>query len=1402
MSLNLLTNFPPHHIAEQNTATKTPNAEKMNTIDLSKVTKLFPNYNGERDEYLMWKFKAAAVLAACDSDAALLMKDEFPDDRKEGRQQANGRLFLYLTQALNAKALNKLPEEIVDQDGVALMTQLEHAFNRLSVLETRQAYDQYTANTFNPDVEDVRDYINRGNVLRRKMASSEYKVVPTFDEKQHVNQLLARLPAEFKPFVRHLEEDANLTLTAFTTAVQGIQEALKLGNSDRKMQPNDRAYRADEPMRNQEPGNRQSRSRLRKVCHTCGSRNKCPIGRRRCLATCSFCNKKGHSAEYCFTKQAEDRETALKAREAAVAERERNANKGENARLAHENTYNPLLETAWIVKEQDNNEVAAKREVAAAVLEAVVDSGATGNYFNDSSFIKDMKTSDTSVHLADNSTMKICGVGTLAGMEVKYVPGLDQNLLSVSQMADTGVSVTFTSAGAYVHREDPPASATKIADRQGGLYVRKIALPPETLAAAAVEDDVTVTPPGGDGPTVESVSSKAHHYHLWHQRTAHRSVKALGIAVRKGLVTGVPEDLPVQLCDCRVCVHANSKRMPAPIELPERATRILQRVHADFIGPITPASAAGNRYVLSIKDEYSGYAWAYCLKKRSNFQDAFEYWKESAETLAALYHQDITLQSIRTSSLQSDNDGVFTSNKFEAYCRENKIQHRHITPHVHESNGQVERLNGILTDMARASVVASGLELHWDWAFRHAAYVTSRMPSRRLGGATPFQRFTNMVPNLAHLRVFGCRCYVWKIPGVERKRGHKMEPRTEPGIFLGYAHLSKGYVVLTDSGRLITRRSVRFEERPLVEASLGHAVGESKTRPVETKGETEHKSSSRTVRRSTAPRSSLSSMFDRSAEEKITLARGYRQYVLTAAMAADVPIPSTYTRAVKGPNSAEWIAAIESEKQSLAEAGVFRIVDAAEVPRDHAPLTAKWVFDIKQRPNGTVARYKARLVARGFLQVEGRDYRETFSPTVKMSSMRLVLALAAHKDLELDHIDIKCAFLHGDIDCDIYMRPPQGYSVEKGKLFKVVQSLYGLKQASRKFNEKLDGNLKAFGFVQCPGDHCLYVHRDLDLWLLIHVDDIMLARPSSFNRDRLVSFLRHRGLRLGTVSTLSYFVGIQVERNRRKRTIKIYQDRYIQDMLIRFDMVDCNAMRTPMVPTSESFVNSEDLGDEDQKLYREIVGSLLWLALATRPDVQFAVTKLTRFMKNPTKKAYVASKRILRYLKGTLDKGLVYGGQDLKLVAECDASWGNDVDTRRSFAGYFFSINGGAISWRSKLQPTVALSTVEAEYMSYSEVTKEAIWLRKMCSFLGVPCSEPTDVYNDNTGALKLSRNAVHHSRTKHVDIRYHFCREHVDVDVRFKHRPSTRLAADALTKALGPQLFSRHVSTLLAGVS
>lgn len=287
---------------------------------------------------------------------------------------------------------------------------------------------------------------------------------------------------------------------------------------------------------------------------------------------------------------------------------------------------------------------------------------------------------------------------------------------------------------------------------------------------------------------------------------------------------------------------------------------------------------------------------------------------------------------------------------------------------------------------------------------------------------------------------------------------------------------------------------------------------------------------------------------------------------------------------------------------------------------------------------------------------------------------------------------------------------------------------------------------------------------------------------------------------LGTVEDLKYFLGFEVERKRDRRLVRVHQRRFVLDMLHRFGLDNCNPVRTPLVPSgSITFSDTPALTSSQASLYRSMVGSLLWVAMGTRPDIAFATTVLTRYLKSPTESAMTAAKRVMRYLKGAPSLALVYNGSPARLTGQTDSSWANCADTRRSYSGYLFSLsNGAAISWSSRLQRTVALSSTEAEYISCTDAGKEAVWLRSLATALGVPVAEPTLVHQDNEGAKALTQNSVFHNRTKHIDVRYHKIRELVDAgQVKFSHTPGTDLAADVLTKPVSGPSFATHCNVL-----
>ena len=457
---------------------------------------------------------------------------------------------------------------------------------------------------------------------------------------------------------------------------------------------------------------------------------------------------------------------------------------------------------------------------------------------------------------------------------------------------------------------------------------------------------------------------------------------------------------------------------------------------------------------------------------------------------------------------------------------------------------------------------------------------------------------------------------------------------------------------------------------------------------------------------------------------------------------------------------------------------------------------SKWIFKTKRDENGKITRHKARFVAQGFSQEPGRDYGDTFAPVAKLTSLRTILALAAREDWELENMDVDTAFLNSNIQEEIYMRQPQGFEQYGANGEELVcnlkKSIYGLKQASRNWNETIDQWMREYGLKATRADTCVYVKtsgQDI-LVILVWVDDLIIAGSDK----RIVADFKaaiSRRFKMKDLGALKWILGVEIRRDRRRRRLEILQTSYIEQMLKRFGMGDCKAVGTPAEGVLSRTSGEEDVG-KPSKLYMSMVGSLLWAALVTRSDITFQVQALGRHIQASGPEHIVAAKRVLRYLQGTKDLGLVYdyGGKyddtPPYLHGYSDADWGGDKDTRRSTTGYVFMLDSGVISWASKLQPTVALSSAEAEYMAACAAVQEAIHLRELMGDIGYKQDGATVIFEDNQGCIALSANPVFHKRTKHIDIRYHFIRERVaSGEVELRYVPTAEQLADLLTKGL-----------------
>jgi hypothetical protein len=496
--------------------------------------------------------------------------------------------------------------------------------------------------------------------------------------------------------------------------------------------------------------------------------------------------------------------------------------------------------------------------------------------------------------------------------------------------------------------------------------------------------------------------------------------------------------------------------------------------------------------------------------------------------------------------------------------------------------------------------------------------------------------------------------------------------------------------------------------------------------------------------------------------------------------------PKSYLEAIESADAGKWRDAMDDEIYSLRENNTWTVVDK---PAGVKTVGCKWVFKKKRNAEGSVDRYKARLVAKGYSQVEGIDYNEVYAPVSKLATLRTLLAVVTERDMELEHLDVKTAFLYGDLQEEIYMDLPEGYGFTVGSKVacKLLKTLYGLKQAPRAWYFRLKDELAKLGFQPSAADASLYVRTERSgskTYILAHVDDMLVAG----NRDAVLQVKDYLGkaFQIRDLGPVSFFLGMEIVRDRSKGTLKLSQAKAVTEIVRQYGQAGCKNRATPLnAGTALSPVTVENDEDDNAPQYRALVGSLLYIANCTRPDIAFSVGMLCRFMSKPGTEHYKAAISVVKYLSGTTSVGLTYTKGAHSLLGYCDSDLGGDLGVRKSTSGYAFLLGGACVSWSSRLQSVVAQSTMEAEYIAASMATKEALWLRNLLSDFGMVVS-PVDILCDNQSAIAVATNPIMSQRAKHIDLQYHFLRDRiVRKEIALSYVSTKSNVADVLTKPL-----------------
>lgn len=1210
-------------------------------------------FDGDENKYELWETKFLGHLRLQGLKEAILRVPVTEDEEELLRNEAkNEEAYAELIQFLDDKSLSLVMREAPD-DGRAALLILRNYYQGRGKPRIISLYTELTS-LQKSSSESVTDYVIRAETVSTALRNAG----ETLSDGLLVAMVLKGLPESFKPFVIYItQRDETVAFPEFKTKLRSYEDTEKMRAPDTEDNVmTARGRRAARPTRRGGgPGEREQQQQQQQLatgdaslgCFRCGTHGHLARACQR-KVWCSHCRSDTHSSETCRSKKRRGRDDARKASEETGEE--------------DEYAFRLSDMAADVQPSQDVN-----------VRGLMVDCGATSHIVTDLAKFKcfngEFKAESHCVELADGT--RCSGVAERRGdavvcltdstgrqlrttlKDALYIPSYPQDIFSVKAATASDATVIFKKGeDILIHR-----NGTKF-----HIHVHN-----RLYYLHTVDNDVKC-----DDQVKGCLDLQT-----WHEVLGHcnyEDVLKLPPVVEGMQIKGATSKPP----HCDVCIQG--KFVQTINRKPDaRATEPLGLVHTDLAGPISPESREGFKYTLSFTDDFSSAVFVYFLKNKSDTVQATE-----------RFLADVTPYG-KIKRLRSDNGTEYTAKSFKSLMVKNGIRHETSAPYSPHQNGTAERNWRTLFDMARCMLIESGLPKGlWPYAVQTAAVIRNRCFNKRTK-QTPVQALTGRQPNLSKMQKFGSKCFAY----VQDKK--KLDPRGVEGVFVGYDKTSPAYLIyFPDSEKVQRNRLVKFVSQPGVEQQTQTNVDaddddlmveyradrfrqnaipvlETEEVPVI---ETEESSQPRAVEVKHEPRTYPSRVRRKPfyLRDNVSQSAGKMDQVqsnIDYCYKVTCDIPVTFEGAMSSDKSKEWVSAMDEEMQSLKANNTFTLTN---LPLGKKAVGGRWVYALKKNSDGS-ERYKARYVAKGYSQKLGVDYKETFSPTANLTSVRVLMQKAAQDDLILHQMDVKTAYLNAPIDCEIYMEQPEGYEVKSSTNEKLVckleRSLYGLKQSGRNWNKVLHDYLTKNHFVQNQADNCVYTRETEHdkVLMVIWVDDLIIA-ASDENALKSVKAMLASRFQMKDLGRLRHFLGIDF--NQFDNCVKMSQAKYVDKILERFDMQDCKPRSTPC----EQKLNYTDGADMmiDVRRYREVVGSLIYLSVCTRPDLSFVVSKLSQYFSEPTDEQWVTVKHVLRYLKGTSDKGLCYTKCDtLGLQAYSDADWAADND-RRSTTGYCVSL--------------------------------------------------------------------------------------------------------------------------------
>lgn len=1117
---------------------------------------------------------------------------------------------------------------------------------------------------------------------------------------------------------------------------------------------------------------------------------------------CYICGKYGHLKSNCWHK---DPESLKKANARIAEEKLRTAQDDETKRTSVDSDTSDSQEeeACGMMSEAATQDALLPIGMASGCI--ILDSGATSHFCcHENCFSELHRISPRVVTIAKRNVNYRCEwAGTVeldvhCGdkrqkfklVDVLYSPECNGTYISIPKLDAKGFSVSIR-------------NGTAIVSKGGKVF----------LEAKKVKDLYTLR-----GTYAKSSTSKSDTgsvlgiktYLEWHNDFAHPSHRKLQRTLRSVSGSSVKGNHQFQ---CSTCDMTKSVRVPVNMKPKERDCQS-ERAHADV--KTFHRSRRGFKYFLIFVHEKSRQVSLFLMKKKSEATKHLKHYIAMAENCVGG----------RFVEFRSDNGKEFTSTEFQEYLKYKGIAFKPSTPRTPEQNAIAERAIRTICKMIRSMLYQSSMtDKHWCYAAETAAYLYNRMSHKALpDGKTPHEIYTGQKPNVENLVPFGC----YGVVHIDKQL--RLSPLASRGMYgrmVGYHSRHGTYYMMLQSGKVKASR-VNQWRREMTAFPSKNKKRKITRSPSEDEAELEDlnhgdKDEARRSKRATAgipgarfdlePHQLGFLLYDETLNNVVDLDG---QDTLLEAMMAAVSeledVPKSYQDAITGKDKEFWIASTEDEMKSIVDNGTWEIVEA---PYDANIVACKWVFKKKLEPDDSI-RYKSRLCAKGFSQTRGKDFFHTYAPTMALVSFRLFLAFCAKHGLDVHSADVKTAFLYSIIDADVYMKIPEGYKPQnenereimrsRRAVCKLKRSIYGLKQSSALFWKTITKVLIQVGFKCMTADNCILINPERQLIMGLYVDNMAIGFRDAKQHRWLIEQLR-KHFKITDEGAIRRCLGINIKRLS-DGGYALSQRRTIEKIFSKFNVYESKRVMTPRSSTAKlEMLQSPNF---DAGTYRSMIGALIYLVTATRPDIAEAVSVLAQHSNSPKKVHKKAADRIMQYLYNTRDYAIAYHpGGNSKLFAVADASHGSCKITGKSRTGFLVFYANGPISWKSKRQAVVAQSTKDAEYMAMSICSKDLMFsiefVHEANSLMGYlsPFNvktnrSPVDLFCDNQPAIDTVERHGFTDKSKSIRLSYHNIR---DLYQKNEIRPvkiDTKLnPADLLTKPLTSEQTHKHASMM-----